>query len=142
MHVPTKARRGVLLALLAVLAFPTRAARAQSATPEQGPSEAVAEPSETSSRQTIGWIVAGAGGVSLLGSGCVMLLRNQKRNDIRAEEGGTDLVNDLAPYQTAATALLVAGVAGLAVGLPLALVGDSDTHLEVSIDHVVVTGTF
>lgn len=71
-----------------------------------------------------------------------MLLRNQKRNDIRAEEGGTDLVNDLAPYQTAATALLVAGVAGLAVGLPLALVGDSDTHLEVSIDHVVVTGTF
>jgi hypothetical protein len=34
------------------------------------------------------------------------------------------------------------GLAGIAVGLPLALIGDEDTQVVVSLDRVAVSGTF
>src|SRR5687768_16949452 len=111
MHVPTK--QTVILALLAVMGLPTGTAHAQSVPPQMhGPTASATEPSEGTSRHTIGWIVAGAGGVSLLGSGCMVLLRNQKRDAMHGSEGA-EIVGELQPYETAATALFVVGVAGI-----------------------------
>lgn len=140
MHFPIK--RAALLSLLVAMGLPIRTAHAQSATPQMhGHNSPVAEPTEGSSRQTVGWIVAGIGGVSLLGSGYLVLLRNQKRDDMH-DVTGAEVVAELQPYQTAATALFAAGVAGIAVGLPLALIGDDDTRVVVSLDRVAVSGTF
>ncbi len=133
--------KAAVLLTLAATGLPLRTAYAQSVAPTPGSAQAATEASAGASRQTVGWVIAGVGGASLLGCGTLVLLRDRKLDEMR-DGYGADITDELWPYQAAATALFAAGVVGLGVGLPLALIGDHDTRVDVSLGRVVVRGTF
>lgn len=126
-----------VVTLLVVTGLSATTASAQTVAPQRPHREA----GESTSRNTIGWIVAGVGGASLLGSGFVVIARQQKLDQMRGDTGA-DITRELQPYDTAATALFAVGVVGVGVGLPLALIGADDAHVALSLDRVALSGTF
>jgi hypothetical protein len=94
------------------------------------------------SRQTVGWVVTAGGGICLVGSAYTLIVQDRKRDRFVANNGTRRDLREVQTYRTMARVLFAAGVVGIGVGLPLALIGNDDTRIDVGFGNVALSGTF